>query len=337
MKRFFVLLSLMLVFALPTLAQDDATRQAIIDVVTSDPTVAEALSQYNQDDITIYFEPAEEGENIWNLEFVLETGDDEEFLGWILFDANTNTILEMEGARQELQISAEQRAAVIELVTSQPQFAEQLAAYPNYEVEIYGESDEDELFLEVEFFIDQGDDNVWLGWALVDANSRSVVDFFLPLILSEEEMAEQSPAIVAFAQNDPEVLALIGNPAEWQTYPNYNLYEMVWEVAFVRGLEIYIVWVFSEPEAEEFPLSIVNIYREDEMTEQQAENNRRDTAITIAYEYPSLDDVIAVTDDWQAFVQPQSENVYIVEFVSGDTRLACLVVDVAAEAVQSTC
>lgn len=224
----------------------------------------------------------------------------------------------------------------IEQVAAMPEFAEMLANYDNYTAEAF--ELEDDLW-EVEFYIDLGEDFQYLGYAIIALESGDLLASYIPVVLSIEELAELEPRVLALAQGDPEIAAVVTNPAEWTIEAYYVAIEQGWEVYFERGLEAWTVWVvFEESEATgEREFYIAEVYNETQLESYQAEADRRDRAVMLAFDAPGADDALATSDDWTTLVQMLSDMRYTVEFVAGDARLFCAEVDIATEQVLGTC
>lgn len=225
--------------------------------------------------------------------------------------------------------------AIIELVAQEPDFEANLAVFDTYTTDIY--RSEDGSLWEIEFYVDYDGEEVWMGWALVDLAGESVLESYAARFRSDEEIEALAPEIEALALADLEVQALLGDPNQWEIYHYYNPWEHAWFVYFIRGLDEWSVQIVEYEEGDEMVREIIGIFDETQLEEVEAEANRRDIAIMLAYEAPGADDALASADDWMTRVQPISASQYAVEFVAGETRLFCTTVDVDAEQITGIC
>ena len=231
--------------------------------------------------------------------------------------------------------------ALAELVASQPEFAAQLANYERYSVGTYLFDEEKEFegenIWEVEFYIDRGDDSVFLGWALVDGNTNEIIESFIPRVLSDDEMKTESALAVEAILADPEVSMLLVNREEWNIGAEYNPYEEVWEVYMERGLEAWVAYVYYIDEPDLTGYFVEGIFNEIALEEEDEENERRTRAIMVAFDSAEADAMLDITDNWTVSVQHQGGDMYSVEFISGDQRLLCQLVSVHQEVITAGC
>lgn len=243
------------------------------------------------------------------------------------------------------QESAEANRAIA-LVENQPDFATMLAEHDSYRAEAWllEEEQAGDSLWEVEFFVDEGEDMTWLGWALVDVASGEILEQFVPRFISAEEINALAPRLREIALGDPEIAQVVTNPAEWQIGVEHNPYENLWEVYFGRGLDFWTVLIYQNAYDEtemvaksEAEFEVVAVINETALQEQEADAQRRTDAIMLAFEAPGAEAALSrADDDWTTYVQPLDASRYTVEFVTTE-RLFCVVVDVEAQRVDSPC
>jgi hypothetical protein len=173
----------------------------------------------------------------------------------------------------------------------------------------------------------------WLAWAEVDMNSQAVTDYYAPAYLSPEEEARQQAAVEAVVLADAEMLALLGDPDDWDQYIEYDPWEGLWYVYFEKGLD---AWAAEVEYTEADNVDILRLFDPYQLTEEEAREAARNQAIEIAYEADGVWDALDGYDDWTAYVTLVEEPRWAVSFVSGDQELFYALVDVEAwEVIES--
>jgi hypothetical protein len=227
----------------------------------------------------------------------------------------------------------DEQTRAIDIAAQSEELSEFLSGF-EWEAEAY---EEDEGYWGVDFYRTNTveDDDNFLAWAMVDLDSESVIETYMPRFLSEEALERRLPEVEALVLSDPEVQAIIDNPSLWQVYTEWDPYESLFFVQFFRGLDAYTatVWLSDEESDEESPYFLVEFYDETALEAEQAEQERRDRAVMLAYEADAIDDAIFENDDWQTVVQQLNGSQYSVEFISDEERLFFAVVDIDTETV----
>ena len=211
----------------------------------------------------------------------------------------------------------------IALAAAPAEVAGHLANYPDWTADAYPEDEEAGLW-GVDFYSEAADE--WLGYALVDLPAREIVEKYVPRELTAEEYQAGLEKVEAFVLRDAEVLALLGDPAQWERYTEYNRWDETWETGFYRGLDEWVAVTTLDGD----DVYLEGIYDPYEFEADQAEQQRRDEAIGLAWEAEGIDRALDGVDNWRTFVSPQGDNVYAVTFATEDAELFYALVDVAA-------
>ena len=336
-----LLIVCMLSLVVPTLAQSDEDREdehLAIELVTNQPVTLSILAEYDDYEVYAWFN---DETSLWEVELItIDDNGEEVFLGWAAVDVLNLAIVDwyVPGMTNEGEdeVDPVQSQAAIDIVLADPEFVAQLTQFPDHTIEAYPAGG---AFWEVEFFANTGDDDdMWIGWAMVDLETDMIQERFVPRFLTDAEIDEQTPLVIEESLSDLEVMALITDPDDWDIYTEYDAYEMIWGVAFERGIDLWIVFLQTEVEDDGYiEYSVMDIVDGNALSAHEAENSIRDEAALLAYEYAEADDILATSDDWQVLVQPVTDAQYTVEFVTATDRLLCLLVDVEADIIVEDC
>ncbi len=225
-----------------------------------------------------------------------------------------------------------QAQKAIQLVAASEQFADFLAQYPNWLG--WAEQDDGDWWY-VEFW--SADYEEWLGEAVVNLQTGEIRESFVPRPLPAEKYAELLPRVQAYALADGEVQALLGDPAQWEVWADYDRWEGVWFVDFTRGLDHYVAVVRVETDENgQQAFVLEELFDANLMDAEEQERANRDTAVALAYEAEGVDAALDGHDDWTTYVEPLEENVYSVEFVAGGQELFHAVVNIAQGTILET-
>jgi len=209
----------------------------------------------------------------------------------------------------------------IDIIAQSDEFADWLAMNEGWYSDAWFE-DEESNFWHIEFY---NSDDEWIGYALVYPDTGEITESFAPAPLPQEEFDAMMPRIEAFALQDPEVLAMVGDLSLWEYDTDYNVWDQEWETYFSRGLDAWVVSYWLEPETDNIYISGIedgNALDEDEQL-----TVFQDQAIALAYEADGIDQALDGYDDWTTYVEKQDGN-WSVEFVSGDEELFYALVDI---------
>ncbi|MEM7348349.1 MAG: hypothetical protein AAF485_29315 [Chloroflexota bacterium] len=226
--------------------------------------------------------------------------------------------------QRAIAVGEGEEAEAIQIAVAHPEIAAQLQTNPDWMAEAFPE--EDGLWV-VEFFSEAED--IELGFVLVSLNTREVVDFFIAEQLDPDALAAGQERVEALVFNDSEVIARLGDPLGWEREIEYDPFEKAWVVWFIKGREELHVLVFEE-EGDYFIDQVVDPTA---FTEVEQQINARNTAIELAFEADGVDQALQNTDDWYAYVEPQSNNQWSVAFVSNGQELFFAVVDLETDEV----
>jgi hypothetical protein len=215
---------------------------------------------------------------------------------------------------------------LIDFVAHSPEFIEWLQAYPNYIGNAWVAYDD---VWYVEFYDEWWDE--WLGYANIDSQTGEILEQFVPRPLPPDEFTRQQARIERLLFDDPEVIALIFDPALWEYSIDYNRWEQTWEAYFWRGVESWTVKLWLDEEYNGFGVSA--ILDSNAMDEETAYQHNRDRAVELAYSAGGVDQALAGYDDWNVYADNQGGSRWSVTFVSGDDELFYALVDIASEIV----
>ena len=213
----------------------------------------------------------------------------------------------------------------ITIAAAQPDIAAALKHFPQWSAAAEEEDAEQHIW-DVTFYEDQQQEE-WLGDAQVDLDDEAVLEYDIPIFLSREEEARQKAEVEAFTLADAQVLALLGNPDDWESYADYDPYEAAWSVTFEHGLD---AWQAVLQKDEEGRWLIDHIQDPYAFSEEEKQHLDRDKAIELAGESDALWQALENVDDWQALASPLTDHRWNVSFVAADKEIYAVVVDIDA-------
>ena len=226
------------------------------------------------------------------------------------------------------QDDEELKQHLIEVVAQSDIFADWLTGYPDYIANASGPDDNGIWY--VEFYNDDSYSE-WIGYANIDADTDEIQDSFAPKPLPADVYQEQLPRVNEFALADPEVLArLNGNPDLWQVYTDWNRWEAKWDVVFYRGVEGVLVRLTID---ENDNIYLESILDPNQLSEEEALDEARNTAINLAYSGDGVGQALDGHDGWTTYAEQQGDNQWSVTFAENDTELAFVLVDVEREEI----
>lgn len=229
------------------------------------------------------------------------------------------------GAQSEEQI----RELVLAALTTHPEFVGWIDQYPDYDSDVY-QVDGD--IWQADFYNDENRDE-WIGYGQVDIATVEVTEAFAPRPLDAETYQAQLPKVEIVVLNDPEVLARLGDPLLWDQYTDFNRWDQVWEVYFVRGIESVNVSVYSN---ENGRMTVEGIYNPNDLAWNDEIQAARDEAIGLAYSGEGIDVALEGHDDWTTYVEQVEDTRWSVSFNAGDQELYFALVDVETDEVLMT-
>ncbi len=210
----------------------------------------------------------------------------------------------------------------VALLAALPDVAGWLANFPDWQATAWQDED-DGRFYSLDLYSPAADE--WLGWAWVNVAEATVDDYFVPRELTAEEFQAGRDRVEAFIFNDEAVLARLEETAAWEHDIYYNRWDALWEVYFWRGLEELMVVVGSW-EDELYVEKMVNPL---ELAAEEAAENDRNTAVSLAWQAEGIDQALADSDNWRTYVSQQADAIYAVSFVTDERELFYALVDVA--------
>lgn len=226
-----------------------------------------------------------------------------------------------EPVSQETEALADEAALAVQLLGDVPEVADWLDSYPDWTGDAWLDG-EDGVHYHVDLYSAAADE--WLGWGYVNVADGVVEDYFVPRELSAEEFQVGRETVEAFVFGDQEVLALLGNVADWDFDTWYNRWEANWEVWFWYGLDELVVTVnIWEDEA-----YLESIRNPAEFEAEQALENSKNQAIELAWQAEGIDQAVAGVDNWQTYVAQQGDTVWAVTFATEDRELFYALVDI---------
>lgn len=226
-----------------------------------------------------------------------------------------------EPVSQETEALSDEAALAVQLLGDVPEVADWLDSYPDWTGDAWLDG-EDGVHYHVDLYSSAADE--WLGWGYVNVADGVVEDYFVPRELSAEEFQVGRETVEAFVFGDQEVLALLGNVADWDFDTWYNRWEANWEVWFWYGLDELVVTVnIWEDEA-----YLESIRNPAEFEAEQALENSKNQAIELAWQAEGIDQAVAGVDNWQTYVAQQGDTVWAVTFATEDRELFYALVDI---------
>ncbi|MEL6269840.1 MAG: hypothetical protein AAFV33_01060 [Chloroflexota bacterium] len=317
---------------------DSPEARNVVNTITALPEFQQELASYPEYNYYI-----ERNEDVWYLELFVESEDDELWLAVIIVDAETLEVIEVERGDgedmemedgeddeneddeeyEEVEITPEIQA-VIDSVAADEQFAPMLAEFPNYRTFV---EEEEAGYLIVGFYV-PGEDEMFLGEAFVQRSTMMIEGAMVARFLTESEIEARRPEILAIAQADMAVSAVLAElPAETTPYIIYEPLEQMWYVVYENGLETYEVTI-GEPEDDDAMmrgLSVLGIENISEFEQAELDQIARDEAVALAFEAPAFEE-IDLPDGWYTRITQLSETTYGVDFVTEDGTLIMQVV-----------
>ena len=214
----------------------------------------------------------------------------------------------------------------IGIAAAHPDIAAALKRFPQWSAAAEEEEDADQHIWNVTFYEDQQQEE-WLGDAQVDLDDETVLEYDIPIFLSREEEARQKDEVESITLADAQLLALLGNPDDWESYADYDPYEAAWFVTFEHGLD---AWEAVLQKDENGRWAIDHIQDPYACSEEEKQHLDRDKAIELAGEADGLWQALEDVDDWQALASPLPDHRWNVSFVAGEKEVYAVVVDIDA-------
>lgn len=222
--------------------------------------------------------------------------------------------IDLEGGQQALEILVQEKA-----------IAMLLAGRDEWHVEMW--FNEEEMLFEIDLF---DTDWEWISWGAVSLLENAVVEVYTPQPLTAEEYQVQQTQAQTVVLANPEVLAILGDPAEWEQDAWYNEWEASWDVVFYKALDEINVRVDTY-DGEMAVSSIENLAL---LTEEQQVIDNQNQAIELAWGAEGVDEAIYNTDaEWQTVVTHIDGSQYGVSFVTTDHELFFALVDIESDEV----
>ena len=216
-------------------------------------------------------------------------------------------------------------ARTIKLIAAHPDAVAYLADYPGWTAEAWQEDDEDDAVWGADFFDAEGE---WIGYGQVNLQSAEVLDLYAPRGLTPEEFQIGQAAVEKLVLNDAEVLALLGDPADWERGSDYDRFEERWNVWFDRGLESWLAVVWQDEDTGKY--HIEEILDPMAFDAAQAQEAARNQAIELAYSAAGVDEALDGVDNWRAYAENQGGSTWSVSFAADGKELFYTLVDIEA-------
>jgi hypothetical protein len=220
------------------------------------------------------------------------------------------------------QIDDGREVALIEYAAQSETMADWLPNFESWTGFAHGTEYPDVYY--VEFYDQNGE---WIGYVSFHGVTGEIYDSFAPKPLPPDLYAEQLPIVESIILNDPEVAAILDNPIFWDTYTDFNRWEQIWESRFYRGLEGILVRVYFDAETNDFWVD--SITNENQLTQEEALQDARDRAVSLAYDAQGIDLALNGHDDWATVVQHMRGSQWSVSFVVPNQELFYALVDLA--------
>jgi hypothetical protein len=213
---------------------------------------------------------------------------------------------------------------MINIVADSEEFADWLAQYPNWVGHAYGP---DNGVWYVEFYDETEEE--WLGYANVNEETGEFQDFFAPRPLPADQYQAELEKVQPLVLADPEILGRLVDPVLWDVETDFNRYEAQWEVRFYRGIEAMIARVRVDGDY----ITISEIFDPNELEEEEALEEARNEAISLAYGGEGIDAALDGHDNWETYTENQAGSIWSVTFAADDEALYFALIDVSSDAI----
>ncbi|MEM7125421.1 MAG: hypothetical protein AAF702_03785 [Chloroflexota bacterium] len=237
----------------------------------------------------------------------------------------SSTDLAGEAQESEDPYEVRQRQAV-DLVAAHDEVARHLASYPGWVGNAWQEGEDSDLWT-VNFILYGPGENEeeWLGEGQVNLGTNEILRVFVPRDLTTEEFQRGLQKVEALLERDPEVQAILGDPALWERHTYYNRWEHYWETSYWYGLEGIVARTTINDEGEVY---LDSIYDPNAFDAEEQEMLHRNQAIEVAFEANGIDLALDNVDNWRTYVEAHEGSQYTVEFVSEGRTLFSTFVDI---------
>ena len=221
----------------------------------------------------------------------------------------------------------EDKDLAIANVAAAPEIAPVLANYPAWVADAYPD-DEAERIWHVDFY--DKPDGEHLGYGHIKLNSNELFDIKMPRDLSPAELQAGIATIDAYLPYDAEVQARLGNPQLWYHDVSYDRWEESWKAYYSRGLDELLITLYIDDNNDVYLDSIID---PSVLNEEEAIEERRNRAITLAYSAEGIDEALAGVDNWRTYVEDQGDGQYTVAFSTTEGPLYRVHVNIDQERV----
>ena len=229
----------------------------------------------------------------------------------------------------EEDIDSDQERLALELLVQEKPIAMLLSSHDEWHVEMW--FNEEEWQIEIDLF---NADWEWISWGGVglDESEQPIIvnAMYAPQSLTAEEYQNQQAQAESMVLNNAEVLAVLGDPSEWERYAWYDEWEGAWDVYFYKGLDEISVRV-DNYEGEMMVGAIENLAL---LTEEQLVVNNQNQAIELAWSAEGISEALYTTDqEWRTHVTHLGGAQYGVSFAAADDELFFALVDIELEQI----
>jgi hypothetical protein len=219
--------------------------------------------------------------------------------------------------------------AAITLAAAHPAFMNVLGGRPGWTAAAYDSGNNAGIW-RVQFWAVDGED---LGWADVSILKGRVYAMESNVGATEAQKVAVADRLIAFLAKDPTVRDLIGNPADYESWLDYNGWVNTWYVYINKGGgdSLYIGIANDADDLMNLTnLRIVQIYFPEVQSYPDWEGNQKAKAVSMAFATAEIAALLRSYEGWTADTVRVGNNAWQVTFKTGEKALATATVDLDA-------
>jgi hypothetical protein len=221
--------------------------------------------------------------------------------------------------------------SAIATATNHPVFAVGLANYEGWTAAAYDSNNIYGIW-RVQFWDADGKE---LAWADVNPIRGRVYSYEAYFRASEAQIAAAEPVLREYITTNPDILALIEDPGQYDFNIVYDPRSKWWRVTiYMSENSLYIIVKFDgiTPNSFENP-QIIGIYFPNVMPYADWQEASQAEAIALAFQNSEISAALSSAGEWTTQTERLAGTLWRVAFVQGDTLLAEVTVDLEADAI----
>lgn len=216
----------------------------------------------------------------------------------------------------------------IDTAASHPVFADGLARYEDWTAAAYNTNNAYEIW-RVQFWDSEGED---LAWADVSPARGKVYSYEAHFAASEQQTNTAYDVLRDFIDNEPQVLALVDDPSQYEIYVEYDTWGRQWSVYLdidIDSLYFAVRFDGETPDDLENP-ELQGVYFPNVISYEEWQSGMEAQAIAIAFQDQAIADAVNGRS-WTTEVEQSEDGSWRITFWEGDISLAEVVLDAAME------